>query len=97
MYLGVVEVEFFGAFADAEIVDRQYVGAAEREHEIHLDCPAADAARGCEAFDDFLVWQQFRRGFDQIFGIGMIFVWEECDHAAVNGAGGFAGELLVDD
>ena len=54
-------VEFLRAFAHAEIVDRQHVGAAEREHEIHLDRPAPDAARGGEPLDDLVVAQARQR------------------------------------
>src|ERR1700760_893270 len=43
------------AFADAVIVDRQDVRAAEAEDEKHLDGPAADTAHLGEVLDDVLI------------------------------------------
>src|SRR5690606_6417906 len=48
-------VQFFRALAHAKIVDRQDVGAAEGEDEVHLHGPAPDPARGGETLDDLLV------------------------------------------
>src|SRR5690606_37320615 len=48
-------IELLGALAHAKIVDRQHVGPAEREDEIHLHRPAPDAARGRKALDDLFV------------------------------------------
>src|SRR5690606_23485313 len=43
------------ALADAQVVDREHVGAPETEHQHHFHGPAADAADGHQRLDDRVV------------------------------------------
>jgi len=43
------------AFLHAEVMDGEYVGAAEAEDQEHFDGPGANAADGDKAFDEFFV------------------------------------------
>src|SRR5205823_6919401 len=49
------------ALANAEVVDRPDVEAAQLEHQIHLGRPAADATHGHETGDDVVVTPPRRR------------------------------------
>src|SRR5438067_4420160 len=49
------------ALANAEVVDRPDVEAAQLEHQIHLGRPAADAAHRHETGDDVVVTRLRRR------------------------------------
>ena len=48
-------------FPDAEIIDRENIGSAERGHQHHLDRPPADATNGNQSIDQHFVVES--RGF----------------------------------
>ena len=82
-------------FFDAEVVDREDVGATEAENQEHFDGPGADATDGDEALDEFFVGESFGlfKGGDDAVDSFLREVFHGKDFCA--GKAGFAESRLA--